>query len=118
MPPRQRSELIALLVEGHFPIEPIRSELAEYPWDAEEPLVVLRREHVAALLHRYLRGELSVAQVVAWADALEVRDDVGFPDEDSAALQRLLFVLANPEINGDLTFDEARALLASLELNV
>jgi|SRR5665213_1574862 len=112
---RGRSELVALLVEGRFPIEPIRGELAQYPWDAEEPLFFLRREHAGAVLQRFVHGELSAAQVASWAAALELRDDVGFTDQDSAALQRLIFVLANPEINGDLTFESARALLAALE---
>jgi hypothetical protein len=116
MQPRERSELVTLLVEGRFPIEPIRSELARYPWDAEEPLVVFQRKHVVAVLRRYLHGELSAAQVASWADALELRDDVGFPDQDAVALQRLIFVLANPTVNGDLTFESARTLLASVEV--
>jgi hypothetical protein len=114
MHPRARSELIALLVEGRFPIDQIRNELATYPWDADEPLVVLERRHVTTVLQRYLRGELTSEQVGSWAEALELRDDIGFPEQDCATLQHLIFVLANPDVNGNLTLDVAEALLATV----
>jgi hypothetical protein len=117
MQPRDRSELVRLLVEGRFPIEPIRAELAEYPWDAEESLVLLQRTHIEAILRRYLGGELSAAQVEAWANAVELRDDIGFPDQDSPNLAHLIFVLANPAVNGDLTPESARTLLATVTSN-
>ena len=114
MKSRARPELLTMLVEGRFPIEAICDELAGYPWDADEPLVVLRREHIASILQRYLRRELTAAQVSAWADALEVRDDVGFSEEDSAEIEQTIFVLANPPLNGELTFETARTLLDAL----
>ena len=43
MPRRPRTELVALLVEARFPMEPILDELALFPWDIDAPLVVLRR---------------------------------------------------------------------------
>jgi hypothetical protein len=114
MQPRDRSDLVSALVEGQFPVEPIRNELARYPWDAEEPLALLRREHVVAILRRYLSSELTAEQVDAWANALELRDDVGFLEEDSALLQHTIFVLANPAVNGDLTIELARELLKTV----
>lgn len=114
MQPRDRSELVRLLVLGRFPIEPLREELARYPWDAEEPLVLLQRAHIVAILQRYQAGELSAAQVDTWANAVELRDDIGFPEQDSSDLQHLIFVLANPAVNGDLSSESARKLLETV----
>jgi hypothetical protein len=112
--PRDRSKLVSRLVEGRFPMESLCQELSDYPWDAEEPLVLLKRAHISAILQRYLDRELTAAQVEAWANAVELRDDIGFPDQDSSDLQHLIFVLANPAVNGDLTFESASTLLAAV----
>jgi len=113
MPSRSRAELIRLIAEGHFPLDSVREELSTFPWDSEEPLFTLRREHVERILDRYLTGELSAAEVEAWAEALEVRDDIGFAD-DGPTLQNAIFSLANPSVNGALTPDRAHELLERL----
>lgn len=113
---RSRGELIRLIVEGRFPLAPLRAELSAYPWDSAEPLVTLRRSHIARVLTRYLAGDLTAADVAAWAEALEVREDVGFAADDAAMIQRIVFVLANPSLNGDLNSSTARALLRDVGL--
>jgi hypothetical protein len=67
------------------------------------------------MLQRYLRAELTTEQVGAWAEALALRDDIGFPEVDAAALRRVIFVLANPFLDDDLTLAVAKALLATVE---
>lgn len=110
---RSRAEVLRLIAEGHFPMDDLRAELAAFPWDAEEPLFTLRPEHVARILERYLRGELSAAEVGTWAETLEVRDDVDFAD-DGMTLKSAIFSLANQSVNGALNPDRARALLETI----
>ena len=112
---RSRLDLVTSLVEARFPLESTCRELAGYPWDADEPLVTLTPRHVANTLRRYIGGELAAADVGAWADALELRDDVGFEDAHAAALGHAIFVLANPAVNGALTPEVARELLSSID---
>ena len=112
---RPRLELVTQLIAGNFPLETLRAELSTYPWDLNEPLVVLQRADVAGILRRFIAGELTAADVVLWAEALELRDDVGFPKGDDKALGRVIFVLANPEVNGQLSRDRAEALLVELD---
>ena len=110
MDARSRKDLIVDLVEARFPLEPVRAGLATYPWDLDEPLVYLTAAHIASVLGRFRSGELSATDVMTWAEALELRDDVGYPEPDHI-LQRAVFILANPDVNGALTVRSAEALL-------
>ena len=110
---RSRKDLVADLIEARFPLESIRAELKTYPWDLEEPLVQLTAAHIASVLHRFHRGEVSARDVMTWAEALELRDDIGYAEPEQV-LQRAVFVLANPEVNGELTDRSAEALLAEI----
>jgi len=111
---RARDKLLADLVAGRFPLGPLRSELATYPWDLDEPLIILERQHLANILERYIDGELKAAEVAAWADALEMRDDVGFRHEDDRLLRGMLSTLATPEVHAPLTLIRAKGLLADI----
>lgn len=112
---RPRPELIRLILDGHFPVKPLRDELAAYPWDADEPLVTLRPDHIGRILERFLGGELTSQNVQEWAEAVEARDDVDFADVPERDLPGIVFILANPDINGPLTPDLARGLLTRLD---
>lgn len=56
---------------------------------------------------RVLQSELSAEQVAEWADAIEVRDDVGF---ESDQVREALHVLANPALEGALDPAKAAAI--------
>lgn len=107
MPPRNRKELVAALVAYEIPIEPVAAALAQLPWDSAE-LVQIGREQVAAILDRYLRHDLRPDQVVDWANRIEGRDDIGFVPHDAELLKDVIFMLANPDINGVISQDLAR----------
>jgi hypothetical protein len=98
-----RASLLQRLVRYELPIEDTIAMLRAYGWDADDELVVLTSGDALQILDRYLGGELTSKQVAYWAELLEMRDDVGFEERQSAELRRLIFVLANPEINEALT---------------
>ena len=106
----RRATLVSLLTFDR-PIEEIRAALGQYEWDCPEPLVSLRREHVLIILERFLSGDLAADAVEAWADLVEFRDDIEFPDDQ---LLDSIFVLANPAINGALDNESARRLVSEL----
>jgi hypothetical protein len=98
-----RASLLQRVVRYELPIEDTIAMLRAYGWDARAELVRLSATDALRILERYLSGELSAKQVEHWAELLEMRDDVGFEDRSSAELRRLIFVLANPEVNEPLT---------------
>jgi hypothetical protein len=110
-----RYDALRDLIAAREPIEQTLGHLRTFPWDSERVLVVLDRSGVAGVLRRYLRAELSAEQCVAWADAIEARDDIGFEPDWVELLKQFIFELANPELAGQLSHDAAHGWLRLLE---
>lgn len=102
-----REELLRDLIGFRRPVADVRLALGGFPWDSDE-LVTLTRANATDVLDRYLDGELSAGDLEAWADALELRDDVGFERESAPELGQLVFELANPLLASPITADMAR----------
>jgi hypothetical protein len=106
----RRAALISLLAYER-PIEELRLALAQFEWDCPQPLVSLTRNHVLIMLEKFLAGELTAEEVEAWADLVEVRDDIEFTDDQ---VLDAIFVLANPAINGVLDNQLANQLVSRI----
>lgn len=87
----------------------LRNILADFTWDSDEELVQLERQHVVAVLKRYLRGEISSKEVEDWANLIECREDIGYED-----IADVVHVLANPAITDELTRAIATQIIAEL----
>lgn len=100
------------LVEFTLPLEDLRERLARFPWGPEEgAAVVLERRHLLRILDFVRSGELATDAISAWAEALESREDIVFTDE---AVGEAVFVLANPDLEGQLTPPMAQNLAEKL----
>jgi hypothetical protein len=98
-----RRSLLERLVRFELPVEDSIAMLRAYGWDADRELVALSVADARRILDRYLRNELTAAQVAYWAELLEMRDDLGFEDRWSSELRQLISLLANPETTEPLT---------------
>lgn len=107
----ERLGLVSELVTLSRPLEDVLGDLTRQTGDADTELVVLDHSHLASALERYLAGELDASVIEAWADAIELRDDIGVPEDDDV-LKDALFSLANPA--SPLTAQMARELLRRL----
>jgi len=95
-----RTRALQDLIACRLPLEVVVERVRGFPWDSETRLVSLQVAHIMAVLRRFVDGDLSAAQVVAWAEALEGRDDVEFAND---IVLDLVFRLSAPEINDDVT---------------
>jgi hypothetical protein len=112
-PAADRLGLLVELVTLSQPLEGTLRALAQHTFDPDAEMVALERGHVAAILQRYRSGELDEAALEAWADAIELRDDIALPDDDQM-LRDLMFELANPEIAAPLSAARADVMLKML----
>lgn len=94
---RRRAVLLDLIELRLAPSAAVAA-VRELPWDSDVELVLLTRAHVVAMLQRYLRCELNEADLEAWADAVEGRDDIGAEPGDEELLRAFVFETANPMI--------------------
>ena len=105
---RSRADVLVDLIEFRRPIDAAVNAIAALDWDSDQPLVVLRCHHVRELLGRFEGGKVSAAEVEAWAEALECRDDVGYEPDYDRQLREFLFQASTPELNEPISSDFAR----------
>ncbi len=111
--PASRAILLRQLIEYRLPVDATIAELSTYGWDCEEPHVRVESQDIRCLLNRYLSGELSAAQVTDWADLIECREDIDSGPSEGV-LSTLIFRLANPNLNIEVTPSVAREMLGLL----
>lgn len=109
-----RTEAVKDLVRLRLPAQDAIDRLARYPWDREQPLVVLGGADLQRVLRLFTSGDLGPDDVERWANRVEGRDDIGYDESSSSLLRECIFELANPEITRRLTPDAADQWLARL----
>ena len=107
-----RQSTLNSLIHFDIPLADLRAEVAAIGWGCE-PAVVLRRQHIKAVLQRFVTGEIDAATVEAWANLIEGRDDIQFDPEHEDVVLDAIHDLANPVLQGRLE-DIASEILASL----
>jgi len=112
----ERTELrqIALqdLVLLTSPLSAVQHSLRDLAWDSPDVWMV-EKQHVLSILHRFEQDDIAAADVKAWANAIELRDDIGYDRE--TAVWDVLFELANPTLTEPLTRERADVLASVLK---
>lgn len=107
---RRRDALVDLIELRVTPGEAVAAA-KQLPWDSDVELVILSRANVAVLLTRYLHRELSTADLEAWANAVEGREDIGVGPGDEESLRAFVFETANPVLAEPISDDYAHRWL-------
>lgn len=110
-----RLQILNSLIAFEDPDEPYVRHLAAFPWDIAEPLVALQASHIVSILDRFLRGQLSAQQVEHWANLLESREDIEYVSAKESPIAAAIHTLANPVLEGELTFALAEKLKVELK---
>ncbi len=66
------------------------------------------------MLQKFLNGLIPATAVEDWADLIEVREDVDYPESQKDVISDIICQLANPVLEGSLDADKAREFLALL----
>jgi hypothetical protein len=113
--PADRVSTLRSLLTLSRPLEELTARLRAFPWNCDRDLVMFTRQHAANVLRRYLAGEFDARTVADWADAIEIREDIGHEPGHEDALKDLIFELANPDANYVLTPARAKEWLKRLQ---
>lgn len=97
-----RRAVLASLIRLDRSLSDLRAALAELPWDSDA-VITMKRDDVAAILRRFESGEIDEHSLEAWADLIEVREDIGFELEHEEAIATAIHKLANPYLHGPVT---------------
>jgi hypothetical protein len=107
-----RREALRDLVLLAAPVASAKHSLTDFAWDSDE-LLMLDKQHVLAVLRRFETDELVAAEIEAWANAIELRNDIGYDRE--TAVWDVLYELANPTLTEPLTRERADVLASVLK---
>lgn len=109
-PPSDHAHRLRQLLDLSIPVAAARASLGGDGSDVD-PVVEMSRAHVLSVLQRFVSGDLSAEEAVAWAESVHLRDDVGLPSGDSDLLNDVLIEMSNPDLFG--TLGETSGLLIS-----
>lgn len=105
-----RTNLIKKIISYEDVTDQAFAELSSYEWDFDGNPVSFGAQDIRHILKLYLDKKISAQDIDKWANFLECRDDV----EPHVSIAEILFELANPDIQGELTEARAKALLLKL----
>jgi hypothetical protein len=108
---RSRKEILKdlILLQGSIAI--LESELLEYPWDSEVPIIKIGKNDFNSVLQRAIDNGIALDVLTIWANAIECREDIEFEKDE---IREIIFELANPEINGEITKERLQEIINEL----
>lgn len=111
----KRKWLLKQVIQFKPDWENLTKDLLAFDWDYEGEPVFLDKENISKVLELYIEGDIEEKTVYRWADFLEVREDVDYPEEYEGVISEILLELANPDTHGRLTLGNARKMLFDLQ---
>jgi hypothetical protein len=112
-----RLEAVRRVVEIEGSLGAAIEALHAFPWDWNGQRVKFTADHLRNAIAAFSGGSISENELIAWADALEVRDDVeasGSTEAEKELLQDALFRISTPELNAMLMAQTVQDILKQL----
>lgn len=109
---RKRTEILKDLVLLQGDVQMLEKELSRYSWDIEKPLFKMGTIDLTNVLKKSVDDKIDFQTITNWANAIECREDLEFEREE---IQEIIFELANPEMNGEITKGRLGEIIAFLE---
>src|SRR3954454_11156849 len=85
------------LLELRVPVTAALQALRLFRWDSEE-LVTVTRADISAVLDRLAGGGLNREEVVEWAEAVHLRDDIAREEGAEDLVNEVLVEMSSPEL--------------------
>jgi len=84
--------ILSSLTRLDVPIADLKIALATLSWDAG----------IAAVLERFVNGDIQAAIAEEWANLVECREDIGFEVGYEEVVADAIYILANPKLADQL----------------
>ena len=111
-----RKTILNKLINYEEPLEVLHSELSRHEWDLDKELIELRREHIVNIIQKYLNNEITKDELIGWANAVEMRDDIEYENGHEKLIATTLNELNTPEINNPIKREYLLDIIATLLL--
>ena len=94
------------------PLSAVQHTLKDFAGNSPD-VWMLDKQHVLSILRRFEQYDITRADVEAWANAIELRNDIDYDRE--TAVWDVLYELANPTLTEPLTRERADVLASVLK---
>jgi len=108
---RNRKDILTDLICFNGNLTELQSELSQYSWDVEEPTLIISKADFSTVIKKCVDEKIIFDELENWANAIECRDDLDFEVEE---MQEIIFELASPEINGEITKQRLQEIINEL----
>lgn len=111
----RRFKILSDLISFKEPIAVLSERLKTLGWDYEGPGFYVKSSEIRGVLNRFVSGEISVDELEEWANLIECREDLQFEDAKSEQIDHVIFLLANPALEGQIDYASCKKLINSLD---
>ena len=111
---KTRQQHLNALVNLNQPLSTILPILKTLPWDSNQAIITLKKEHLIHILNQYLNHSLSATDLENWANAIECREDIIYETEDEDFINDIIFNLANPILSDPISPELVRQYITQL----
>ncbi|WP_116963198.1 hypothetical protein [Fastidiosibacter lacustris] len=110
-----RFDVLKDLITLNKPVSILAESLSKFDWDYEgQPLIVMVSQ-IREVLKRFLAGDYSAQELEDWANLIECRQDLEFEEKKHNEIANVIYCLANPVLEGEITADSCKVLIATLD---
>jgi hypothetical protein len=97
-----REAVLLSLVRFDRPVTWLKVALESCPWGVNDPVIIMTREDLVAILQRFAAGEFKAGTIEEWAHLLEGRNDIQFEAVHAEVISDAISQLAGPARSGPL----------------
>ncbi len=108
---RNRKDILIDLIRFSGNLQELQTELSQFSWDVEGFSLIVSKLEFTNILKKCIEDKISFEELENWANIIECRDDLDFEDVE---IQEIIFELASPEINGEISKERLRKILNDL----
>ncbi|MDZ7923837.1 MAG: hypothetical protein U5M23_07190 [Marinagarivorans sp.] len=110
-----RLEVLKQVIAFDRPVDDLALALSQFEWDYEGQPLIIHGSHIRSILNKFLAGEVNAKELENWANLIECRDDLEFDEGQREVLENIIYCLANPMLQGELTISFCENLLGDLD---
>ncbi|KKO46416.1 hypothetical protein WG68_06535 [Arsukibacterium ikkense] len=110
-----RKKVLLNLLEYSDSLEDIMLSLRDYSWDFEGESIVIHKKHVLNAINLFMNGSISKEDLERWANLIECREDLISDEADAFIIDKIIYQLANPVLEGDINYEKCKLQIKMLD---
>lgn len=108
-------EVLNDLLSLKRPLLEIQKDLETLDWDSNDNVCILNVDKLENILNLYISNTISKQNLELWANMIECREDIQIDPKQEKVIKKVIFALANPYLEGEISHANIENLLKQLK---